>query len=310
MRARSNYILLAIIVVTRVALSGGFSKLPIGARAVALGGTLVSFSDDPNVVFYNPAGIASMNSLAVSTSVTQLFPGIVDDNLRYIAASAVANFSFLGNVGVGIKSFSSDAWKENEFIGSYAQDLFGVLSVGGSVKLLQWSTPSPSGRLAQPEAGYSNAVLSFDAGAQSTIKDIVPDNDVTLGFMLGDINRPSIAQNGSPDGKLDMKMALGVQYASRIYNYAVTAHYTIQGPIRRFGSGPEILAMKTSIIDQEAELIVRVGGGGLLESGQQGDIDGGLGLNFGGLKLDYAYTHQTELQYVGGSHHISLRYFF
>lgn len=303
-------LLLILLMVPTMLFSGGFSKLPASARAVALGGSLVSFTNDPNVIFYNPAGIASMNSLAVSTSFTQLFPGIADDNLRYISASAVANLSFLGNVGLGVKSFSSAFWKENEIVGTYAQDAFGVLSVGGSAKLLQWSTPSPSGRLAQPEAGYSKITLSFDVGAQTTIKDIVPDNDVTIGFMMGDFTRPSIAQNGSSDASLDLKMSLGVQYFSRVYNYAVTAHYTIMGSVQRLGVGTEILAMKTSLLDEEAEVVVRVGGGGQLQSGQQGDINGGLGLSVGGLTMDYAYTIQTELQYVGGTHHISLRYFF
>lgn len=58
------------------------------------------------------------------------------------------------------------------------------------------------------------------------------------------------------------------------------------------------------------ELIVRVGGGGLSGAGKQGDINGGLGFLVAGFLLDYAYTHQTELQYIEGSHHLSLRYTF
>ena len=48
--------------------AGGFSKLPVSARAVTMGGSLVSFADDPNSLFYNPAGIASLRFISVSTS--------------------------------------------------------------------------------------------------------------------------------------------------------------------------------------------------------------------------------------------------
>ena len=177
--------------------AGGFSKLPISARTVTLGGSLVSFADDPNVLFSNPAGIASLNSLTIATSYTQLFSGITDDQIGYVSGSAVANLGFVGNLGIGLKSFSSNAWKENELVGTYGQELFEFLSVGGSVKLLHWSTPPPTGRHAVPEEGMSNVTLSFDVGAQSLIRDIVPENDVRFGVFFGDVTQPSIAKNGS-----------------------------------------------------------------------------------------------------------------
>ncbi|MEK6755191.1 MAG: hypothetical protein AABZ02_03460 [Bacteroidota bacterium] len=311
MNHRVLSVLAVVIFVSAQAAAGGFSKLPVSARAVTLGGSLVSFSDDPNVIFYNPAGIASLKTLSLSTSYTQLFTGISDDRLSYISGSAVANLGLVGNLGVGIRSFSSNYWKENEIVGSYAQGLFDLFFVGGSVKMLQWSAPAPSGRLAVPEDGYSNVTFSFDAGAQAQLKNIIPDNDIRFGIFLGDINQPSIAKNGAAEGKLNLKLSTGVAYISRVYNYAVTAHYTVAGTMKRLGLGMEILALQTSIFEQPVALMLRAGGGGGLQaSAKQGDLNGGLGFTVAGLTFDYAFAYQTELLYISGTHHLTLRYSF
>jgi hypothetical protein len=310
MNARGIAYLALILCFSMNAQAGGFSKLPVSARAVTMGGSLVSFSDDPNVLFYNPAGIASLHFVSVSTSYTQLFPGIVDDRLSYISGSAVANLGFAGNLGVGVRSFSSDAWKEQMLVGTYAQQLFDFLSIGGSAKMLHWSTPAPAGLLAVPEDGMSAITFSFDAGAQSMVRDIVQGNDVLFGISFSDITRPTIAKNGSGDGKLDLTMAAGATYISRIYDYALTLHYTVAGETRRLGVGGEFVAMKSSLLDQPIELMVRVGGGGLQASKKQADINGGFGLRVAGFVLDYAYTYQTELLNIDGTHHLTLRYSF
>ena len=289
---------------------GGFSKLPNSARAVTLGGSLISFTDDPNVVFYNPAAIGPMHSLSISTSYTRLFPGISDDKLFYVSGSAIANLGFAGNLGIGVKAFSSNLWKENELIGSYAQQIFDFLSVGGSAKLLYWSAPAPAGILAVPEDPISKTTLSFDVGALTQIRNIFPDNDLQVGLFFGDITRPSIAQNGSGDGALDLRMSLGATYISRVYDYAVTAHYTVAGQSRRFGIGAELAAMKTSVFNQAIEFTVRAGAGGMEASAHQLDINGGLGIRVADIVLDYAYAYQTQLLSVDGTHHLTLRYTF
>ena len=310
MNARGIALVALIVCFALNAQAGGFSKLPVSARAVTMGGSLVSFADDPNVLFYNPAGIASLRFISLSTSYTQLFPGITDDRLSYISGSAVANLGFVGNLGIGVRSFSSNAWKEAEFVGTYAQQLFDFLSVGGSAKVLYWSTPAPAGLLAVPEDGISTITFSFDVGAQSLVRNIVQDNDIMFGISFRDITRPTIAKNGSGDGKLDLQMAAGATYISRIYDYALTLHYTVTGETRRLGIGGEFVAMKTSLLDQPVELTVRVGGGGLQASKKQADINGGFGVRVGSLLLDYAYAYQTELLYIDGTHHLTMRYSF
>lgn len=309
MKRRIVTLVLMVAVAGLEAFSGGFSRLPIGARAVTMGGSLITFGDDPNVLFYNPSGIATIPSLSFSTSYTQLLTGISGDQLKYFSGSATVNLDFIGTLGAGAKVFTSNAWKENEFYGSYARSLyFDWLLVGGSVKLLHWSVPAPAGRLAVPEPALSKATLSFDVGAQAVLENIFPNNDVRVGAAIGDITRPSIAANGAKTGRLERKYSAGVSYASRVYDYAVILHYTVIGKEKRIGVGTEFVALKTTLLGEEMRFLVRVGGGMEPRPGRQGDVDGGFGLKAAGLALDYAYTHQTQLLFLSGTHHLSLHY--
>ena len=287
---------------------GGFSKLPNSARAVAFGGSLVSLSDDPNVLFDNPAGIGGISSLALSTTYVQLFTGVQEDNLRYIAASGAANLGFFGQIGGGVRTFNSNFWKENEFTGTYAQTVFGFLSAGGSVRLLQWTSASPQGLLAVPEAGLSNAVLAFDAGVQTRLENIVRDNDLIIGLAVNNLNEPSIAKNGSRSGKLDRRVQAGLAYISHAYDYIISVHAERQGDLLRIGGGAEFVAAKGDVFSVPTAIMLRVGGGTGSASGNQSDLNGGIGLQVGSLRIDYAYQYYSLLQSLSGTHVISLNY--
>ncbi len=307
MTIRSITLALILAVFASPAGAGGFGKLPVSARAVTLGGSLIAIQDDPNALFFNPAGIGSLTSFSLSTSYTNLFPGISGDQLSYLSGSAVANLGLIGNVGLGLKAFRSNSWKEGELVGTYAQSLFDIVTVGGSVKLLYWSSGAPAGRLAVPEDGLSKTTLSFDAGLQAKFTDILPENDVVLGASVQDITRPSIAANGSSDGKLDLAASFGAAYVSRALDYIVQAQYLTAGDMSRFAIGVEIVAARGTFLGQEASFSVRLGGNTALEPVRQGDLFGGVGIEVSGLRLDYAYGQPTRLQEVGGTHHVTFR---
>lgn len=307
MKFRALVLFIATGVLASAAGAGGFGKLPVSARAVTLGGSLVALRDDPNVLFSNPAGIAGLASLSLSTSYTRLFSGVVDDNLSYLAASAVANLGLVGNVGLGIKAFRSEAWKEGELVGTYAQSLFDIMTIGGSAKLLYWSSAAPAGRLAVPEDGLSKTTISFDAGVQAKLTDILPENDLLLGASVQDITRPSIASNGSPDGKLDLTATLGAAFVSRALEYIVLLQYQKAGDLNRFALGVEVVAARGTILGQESAFTVRLGGNAAAQPVRQGDIYGGVGFEIAGLQLDYAFGQATRLEYVGGTHHVTFR---
>jgi len=50
-----------------------FLRLDMSARAGALGGSFVSNNDDPDVIFYNPAGIQLLSDNPVSFSFVEKY---------------------------------------------------------------------------------------------------------------------------------------------------------------------------------------------------------------------------------------------
>lgn len=75
-----------------------FLRLDISPRAAALGGSFVSNADDPNVVFYNPAGINMLEGIPVSFSYMK---HLIDINLASAALSK--DYEGFGRFVVGLQ---------------------------------------------------------------------------------------------------------------------------------------------------------------------------------------------------------------
>ena len=64
--------------------SGTFLKIGVGARAVALGEAFVAVANDPTAIYWNPAGLASMQRQEVSLNHVS-WPGDIDyEHLAYV----------------------------------------------------------------------------------------------------------------------------------------------------------------------------------------------------------------------------------
>ena len=75
-----------------------FLRLDLSARAAALGGTFVSNTDDPNVIFYNPAGLKMLTGSPISFSFLKY---LLDINFASITYST--EFENIGRFAAGIK---------------------------------------------------------------------------------------------------------------------------------------------------------------------------------------------------------------
>src|SRR5664279_1869493 len=75
-----------------------FLRLDLSARAAALGGTFVSNTDDPNVVFYNPAGLKMLSGSPASFSFLKF---LLDINFASVVYST--ELSNIGRVAFAFK---------------------------------------------------------------------------------------------------------------------------------------------------------------------------------------------------------------
>ena len=283
------------------------------ARTTSLGRSVVATTGDPNLIFYNPAGIATSERVTVYSSYTNLFPSVSDGSLNYLAFSGVYPVTGIGVAGLGITQFSPSGWAENVVVGSFATKfLSDNLSVGGSVKYLHWKSESPQGEYAVPEPGISYSGISVDAGVSFLIPDVLKDNDIRFGVSLQDINRPSVAANGSKDAKLPFGLTGGVSYLSRTYNYILTAQVSHRGDGLDIAGGAELLGLRSNVFGAEGKFLVRAGGSTGLNGGKQvrGEYDAGFGIVIGGVAIDYAYVLQAVLTNIGGINTVSVGYTF
>jgi hypothetical protein len=62
-----------------------FLKIPVGAKAPAMGGANTGLADDESALYYNPAGITQIPGSAVSASYNNYLAGIQGGFLTYIA---------------------------------------------------------------------------------------------------------------------------------------------------------------------------------------------------------------------------------
>ncbi|NWF88121.1 MAG: type IX secretion system membrane protein PorP/SprF [Ignavibacteriaceae bacterium] len=287
--------------------AGGFDDLGNSARVVSMGGANIAVADAPYSIFYNPAGIHRIKNLSLSSTYSNLYPGIEDDNINYISLSAVVPWEIIGEFGIGGSFLNSDLWQENTFIFSYARKVYENLAIGGSLKLLRWSAEAAPGESALSYFGFT-----FDAGAHYTFSNLLDNSDLQVGISVQNITQPSIANNGSADANLPMSLGLGFAFVSNIYNYIIALDIVKYDNTTKIKTGAEFLGLRHEVLGLNTSFLLRVGYDGIIGSDlySQRGINGGFGLYINDIRIDYAYVFPLVLQNVGGSHKISLNYNF
>ncbi|HUL43214.1 MAG TPA: type IX secretion system protein PorQ [Bacteroidota bacterium] len=111
-----------------------FLRNDVSARAAALGGSFVSTSDDPNLIFYNPAGLASLSATRFSVG---FFKELLDINAGYVSFGT--QVQGLGYVGGGINYVNYGDFQrtgdEGQDLGSFgAGDLSLTLGYAGELQ--------------------------------------------------------------------------------------------------------------------------------------------------------------------------------
>ena len=83
--------------------SAAFLEIGPGARSIGMGSAYVSVADDASSIYWNPAGIASLNQTEVQSFYT---PWLVETNFYY--NSAVIPIGVYGSIGLSFTSITMD----------------------------------------------------------------------------------------------------------------------------------------------------------------------------------------------------------
>ena len=160
-----------------------FLKVDPSARASALAGAFETYTDDPNIIFYNPAGLSTIQGKRVSASFGKY---LLDINFG--TASFNMKYKDLGWFGAGVKYFnygSFDYTDENGVLtgGSfsandlmfslgYSNYLYDAINYGVNVKYIYSNI-----------ADYKSSALAFDFG----LMYLIPSQQVSLAFTVNNI---------------------------------------------------------------------------------------------------------------------------
>ena len=150
--------------------SGTFLEIGVGARAVAMGESFVAVANDPSAVYWNPAGLASLQRREVSESHTEWPADIHYDHMTLVLPSRKLG----GSVAVQFGVLSTDITETTELAPfgtgrefTYSDVLMGVtyarrwtdkLLVGAGVKYLREDLGSAVG-------GPTTSAMLFDMGS-------------------------------------------------------------------------------------------------------------------------------------------------
>ncbi len=94
-----------------------FLRLDMSARAGALAGSFVSNDDDPNVIFYNPAGLDMLEGQPVSFSFVK---HLLDINLASLSYSR--EFEGIGRFGAAVKYINYGTFTGADDVGNKTED--------------------------------------------------------------------------------------------------------------------------------------------------------------------------------------------
>lgn len=192
--------------------------VPIGGKAAALGQTAMADGGSSESVFWNPAGLAWLNSGEVGVHHARTF---VSDNTAVTAAfvpggaGVFALSAYLVDFGSqdvvppipGAPVTGRISPKNLVLFASYAQRFFGGLSIGGNYKLIQ-SRQDCSGDCGSLPTTVSST-HGFDLGIQIAPG---PDPSFRIGAAIQHAGRGLQLENRSQPDPLPTRWQAGVMY--------------------------------------------------------------------------------------------------
>lgn len=204
---RSFCILSSVFCLLSTAFSQGtydFLRNDISARAAGLNGSFVSMVDDPNVLFYNPAALASLTRPKASLSYLKHLLDVNAGSLSY-----AQELEGIGKVGAGIVYFNYGSFTETDpssnVVGTFgAGEIAAVAGIGLSVDE-QTAVGINFKGIYSSIADYRSAALAVDVG----VLYYIPSEQITIGASVLNLGKQVNAFASTKESlPLDIKIGI------------------------------------------------------------------------------------------------------
>ncbi|MFA5140929.1 MAG: type IX secretion system membrane protein PorP/SprF [Elusimicrobiota bacterium] len=219
-----------------------YEDVGVGARVTGMGNAYTALADDVYAVYYNPAGLATMDRPQLATTYSRLFTGLSDDsNLQnsFLAFAKPIQQGRQGAFGLAWNYFTLDSlYREMSFSGSYGRRLFAEqipsgFYAGTTLKVLNRSLGDTGvADMAFSDTGQQNqgADPVLQKGSKTNI-----DTDVgllyrvrprfTLGLAVQHLLEPNIAFSDSDTDKLGRNIKLGGAYQTSWTSFSMDVDF-------------------------------------------------------------------------------------
>ena len=261
-----------------------------GARALAMGGAFVGLSDDANALYYNPAGLASLEGWEVTSLYSTQY-----DVIRY----GVLGLTTRG-VGVGVQYLDSHAIPGTGE-GGEILDQFSYINVGGlgagAVALGPVSVGARVKYLTVTSATIQDGALKTvqGSGMGMDIGTLAQVGRFRLGAVYHNLWSQPIRYSTGTAERWEGSLTVGA--SARLGPVLVAADLEQPGgPDRYYRVGAELSWSSISLRAGAAGPLSGPGSGGM-------DLTAGLGLRLGRFNADYALLLPADLP---ESHRLSL----
>jgi long-subunit fatty acid transport protein len=281
-----------------------FLRLEAGARVAALNGTSVSLTNDPNLLFSNPASLSTLSRRSASVGYLKHLLDVNSGNLSY--GQSIGDYGFVGGGILFVDYGSMDKTDELfNVLGTFgARDLavvggwgYGLnenASIGASLKFIYSSI-----------ADYSSTGLALDIGALYQL----PEERITLGASILNLGTQLSTYAGARE-KLPLDMTIGMSIQPKGLPAVLSLNFhklneADNGFFSRFAQfsvGAEFLLSENIQLragyNNERRTDLKLG----TSSGLAGFAFGG-GVRVSDYLVDYAFTSYGA---IGGLHRVSL----
>jgi hypothetical protein len=300
--------------------SAKFLSIPVGARAVGMGGAFVAVANDASAMYWNPAGIARLDR---SEALFTHSDWIADINFNY--GGVVLPIEGLGTVGVSLTALSMDDMERTtvdqpdgtgQFFSagsfavglSYGRTLTEWFSIGGTVKYVNehiWNSSATGmgvdiGTLfTTPFRGvtFGASIANFGQKLRIHGDDLIVQNDISP--ING--NNPNInAELSTDDFELPLILRIGFAYeAVKTDDHQLTLVVDAVHP----NDNQESVDLGGELAGFRKTLFLRGGYRGLFNPSSEEQFTIGGGFNYHidkslNLKIDYAYEQFGRLSNV------------
>ena len=288
-----------LLISTTVAQGAFFDTAGQSARPIGMGEVFMASSGDAAGFWYNPAGLASIDSRGLGISYGVLNPSVSSSLMKY----QVGYMNPLGSragLGIGVSGLGGvDDATEMVVSGAFGYAVTEALAIGANAKIMNWSvTPPNDPWTGRADSDLSKLSFSLDVSATYALRSF------TTGLYVKDAIMPNISESGDDGGQLPIEVGIGLM--SEFNQLVAEADVaTVNGQtIIRAGGEYSVLG---------SNLKLRGGaiyGSDFEDDTERTDINLGLGYAFRTMIFDYAYNLPMVLAESGGRHYVSFGFSF